>query len=119
MSYVDGYILPLPTSNVDTYRELAKVACQTWMDHGALGYFEYMADDVPEGEQTSFPKAVDLKDDEVVIFAFVNYASREHRDEVMAKVMADERMKFMETGEVPFDGQRMIWGGFKSFISSE
>ncbi|TIP12059.1 MAG: DUF1428 family protein, partial [Mesorhizobium sp.] len=86
-----------------------------WKEHGALAYVECIGDDVPYGELTSFPRAVQAKDDEVVIFAWVVYESRQSRDAVMAKVMADERLK-MDWSTMPFDGKRMIFGGFQPFI---
>jgi uncharacterized protein YbaA (DUF1428 family) len=85
------------------------------MEYGALSYVECIGDDVPYGELTSFPRAVQAKDDEVVVFAWVVYESRKRRDEVMAKIMVDERLK-ADWPTMPFDGKRMIFGGFQSFI---
>lgn len=93
---------------------MATLGRDTWMKHGALTYCEALADDVPYGELTSFPRAVQAKDDEVVVFSWVTYADRATRDAVMAKVMADERLKSPD--QMPFDGKRMIFGGFQSFI---
>ena len=115
MSYVDGFVLAVPKANLDDYKKLANKGGAVWMEHGALAYVECVGDDVPYGELTSFPRAVQAKDDEVVIFAWVVYESRQSRDAVMAKVMADERLK-MDWSAMPFDGRRMIFGGFQPFI---
>jgi len=115
MPYVDGFVLAVPKKNLDTYKEMARTAGGVWKEHGALDYVECIGDDVPYGELTSFPRAVQAKDDETVVFAWVTYESRQHRDEILAKVMADPRMKAgMEN--MPFDGKRMIYGGFESFV---
>lgn len=116
MSYVDGFVLPVPKANQDAYRKMAELAGKVWMEHGALGYVECWADDVKPGKVTSFPQAVQLKDDELVVFSWITYESREHRDAVNAKVMADPRMKDMSPTTMPFDGMRMFWGGFKPFL---
>ena len=116
MPYVDGFLLAVPKAKLDAYKEMARLAGSIWMEHGALSYVECLPDDVPYGELTSFPRAVQAKEDEIVIFAYATYASRQDRDAVMAKVMADPRLGGgMENA--PFDGKRMIWGGFESFIS--
>ena len=115
MSYVDVFVIPVPKDRLDAYKTLARKAGPIWMEHGALAYSECVGDDVPYGELTSFPRAVQAKDDEVVIFAWVVYESRESRDAVMAKVMADERLA-AEMASMPFDGKRMIFGGFKPFM---
>jgi uncharacterized protein YbaA (DUF1428 family) len=115
MTYVDGFVLPLPKANTDAYREMASKAGHVWREHGALSYVEAIADDVPYGEITSFPRSVNQEEDETVVFAFVTYKSREHRDEVMKKVMADPRLAGgMENA--PFDAKRMIYGGFKAIV---
>ncbi|WP_434723697.1 DUF1428 domain-containing protein [Mesorhizobium sp. RIZ17] len=115
MSYVDGFVLAVPKANLDDYKKLANKGGAVWMEHGALAYVECVGDDVPYGELTSFPRAVQAKDDEVVIFSWVVYESKQSRDAVMAKVMADERLK-MDWSTMPFDGKRMIFGGFQPFI---
>ncbi len=112
--YVDGFVLPLPKKNIEKYREVSGQAGAMWREHGALEYHECVADDVKTGELTSFPQAVNLKPDETVVFAWITYKSREHRDEVNAKVMSDPRMK--EPMDMPFDMKRMIFGGFKSIV---
>jgi uncharacterized protein YbaA (DUF1428 family) len=117
MAYVDGFVLAVPRTNLEAYRDLARLAAQVWKEHGALAYVEAEADDVPYGELTSFPRAVLAKEDETVVFAWIVYESREKRDEVNAKVMADPRMKpGME--KAPFDAKRMIMGGFRTFVEA-
>mgnify|MGYP001381382182 CR=1 FL=1 len=115
MSYVDGFILAVPKANLETYRQMATLAGQVWMEHGALSYVESIADDVSLGEVTSFPRAVLAKDDETVVFAWVTYESRELRDAVLKKVLEDPRMKD-NMDNMPFDGARMIYGGFQAFL---
>jgi uncharacterized protein YbaA (DUF1428 family) len=115
--YVDGYVVPVPLRNLDAYRRMAELAGKVWKEHGALQYWESVADDVKPGKVTSFPQSVQLKEDETVVFAWILYNSREHRDSVNAKVMADPRMKeMMDSKNLPFDGQRMFWGGFKGLV---
>ena len=116
MAYVDGFLLAVPKAKLDAYREMATLGGTVWMEHGALGYVEALADDVPYGELTSFPRAVQARDDEVVVFSFITYRDRAHRDAVNAKVFADERMKPPADGDMPFDGKRMIFGGFEAFV---
>jgi uncharacterized protein YbaA (DUF1428 family) len=113
--YVDGFVIPLPKKNVAKYRKVVKLAAKLWMEHGALEYVECIADDVPDGKKTSFPMAVKLQKGEVVGFAYVVYKSRKHRDAVMKKVMADPRMH--DPSMMPFDGARMIFGGFEALIA--
>ncbi|MGQ0531996.1 MAG: DUF1428 domain-containing protein [Caulobacteraceae bacterium] len=115
MPYVDGFVLAVPKKNLDAYKEMARKAGQVWKEHGAIDYVETVADDVPYGELTSFPRAVQAKDDEVVVFSWATYKDRETRDKVMKKVMEDPRMKD-SMNNAPFDGKRMIFGGFKSFL---
>jgi len=116
MPYVDAFILALPKANIEQYKEMAAVGGEVWMAHGALSYVECLADDVPYGELTSFPRAVLAKEDETVVFAWITYPSREARDAINAKVMADPRLDG-EKWTMPFDGKRMIFGGFQSFIA--
>jgi uncharacterized protein YbaA (DUF1428 family) len=115
--YVDGFVMPLPRANVDRYREIATKAGELWREHGALEYTECIAEDVEVGEVTSFPRSVKLTDDETVIFAWITYESRAHRDEVNRKVMADERMKAMmePAGDIA-DYKRMVYGGFEVLV---
>jgi uncharacterized protein YbaA (DUF1428 family) len=114
--YVDGFVLAVPKANLDAYKELARLAGEVWKEHGAIDYVECVGDDVPYGELTSFPRAVQAKDDEVVVFSWITYASREQRDAVNAKVMADPRLK-PTMDSPPFDAKRMIFGGFKTLLS--
>ncbi|HKP77855.1 MAG TPA: DUF1428 family protein [Phenylobacterium sp.] len=113
MPYVDGFVLAVSKDKVEAYKKVAARAGEVWMEHGALSYVECIGDDVPYGELTSFPRAVQARDDEVVVFSWVTYADRAARDAVMAKVMADERLK---SDDMPFDGKRMIFGGFQSVV---
>ncbi|MFT4251465.1 MAG: DUF1428 family protein [Caulobacter sp.] len=115
MTYVDGFVVAVPKARIEDYKDLARLAGTVWMEYGALSYVEAIADDVPYGELTSFPRAVQLKDDEVTVFSWITYESRAKRDEVMAKIMTDERLKRpMES--MPFDGKRMIFGGFEAVV---
>ena len=117
MSYVDGFIVPVPKKAVKTYLSIAKKAGKVWKDHGALEYVECVADDVKPGKWTSFPQSVKLKKDEVVIFSYIVYKSRAARDRCMAKVMKDPRLaKMMEPGAMPFNVKRMAYGGFKTVV---
>jgi uncharacterized protein YbaA (DUF1428 family) len=117
MPYVDGFILPLPNKNVETYREIASKCGAIWREHGALQFRECIADDVKPGKLTSFPQSVNLEPDETVIFSWIVYESRAHRDEVNEKVMKDPRMaEMMKPEAMPFDGVRMIYGGFEVLV---
>ncbi len=110
--YVDGFVVPVPKKNTAAYRRMAQKAGTIWLEHGALQYRECIADDVKPGKHTSFPQSVKLKPSEVVWFAWVVFKSRKHRDRVNAKVMADPRLA-MDAAKMPFDGKRMIYGGFE------
>jgi uncharacterized protein YbaA (DUF1428 family) len=116
MFYVDGFVLAVPKANLDAYKAMAELAGQVWMEHGALSYVEAIGDDVPYGELTSFPRSVQAKEDEIVVFSWITYPDRKARDAILAKVMADERLKPQMTN-MPFDGKRMIYGGFTSFMA--
>ena len=119
MPYVDGYVLPVPKGNIEKYRELATRAGKIWREHGALEYRECIADDVKSGQVTSFPQSVQLKDDETVVFSYIVFESRDHRDEVNAKVMSDPRLAdMMDPKRMPFDGKRMFWGGFEVLVEA-
>lgn len=111
MAYVDGFVVPVPKDRLDDYWALAREAGQVWREHGALEYREALADDVPVGEVTSFSRAVQLDDREVVIFSWIVYRDRTHRDEVNAKAMADPRLQ-KDPSSMPFEARRMIYGGF-------
>jgi len=115
MAYVDGFVLAVPKDKIEAYKDMARLGGTVWMEHGALSYVETIGEDTPYGELTSFPRAVQATDDEVVIFSWVTYRDRAHRDAVMAKVMADERLK-PGMDNMPFDGKRMIFGGFEAFL---
>ena len=117
-NYVDGFILPIPKKNIEAYRRMARKAGKVWREHGALEYRECIADDVKPGKWTSFPQSVKLKPDEVVWFSYIVYKSRTHRDRVNAKVMKDPRLaSMMNPKSMPFDGKRMIFGGFNVAVS--
>jgi uncharacterized protein YbaA (DUF1428 family) len=119
MHYVDGFIVPVPKKNLKAYRAMAKKASKVWRDHGALEVVECLADDVKKGKWTSFPRAVKLKPGETVVFSYIVYKSRKDRDRVMGKVMKDPRLaKMMDPSGMPFDGKRMIWGGFKTIVEA-
>jgi uncharacterized protein YbaA (DUF1428 family) len=115
MSYVDGFIVAVPKDKIEAYKALAQRAGEVWREYGALNYVEAIGDDVPYGELTSFPRAVQATEDEVVVFSWITYESRESRDSILAKVMADPRLKD-DMENMPFDGKRMIYGGFKIAI---
>ncbi len=115
MSYVDGFIVAVPKDKIEAYKVLAQRAGAVWREYGALSYVEAIGDDVPYGELTSFPRAIQATEDEVVVFSWITYESRESRDSILAKVMADPRLKD-EMENMPFDGKRMIYGGFKVAI---
>ena len=117
MSYVDGYVLPVPRSKLTEYRRLARKAGRIWKEYGALAYPECAADDVKPGKHTSFPQAVKLKPDETVIFAWGVFASRKARDRINARVMADPRLAGMAPDKMPFDTRCMFWGGFKPIVA--
>jgi uncharacterized protein YbaA (DUF1428 family) len=111
--YVDGFVLPVPKRNLDAYRRIARKAGKIWREHGALEYRECVAEDVQVGEVTSFPRSVQLKRGETVVFSWIVFKSRAHRDRVNAKVMKDPRLAgMMNPKAMPFDGKRMIYGGF-------
>ena len=116
--YVDGFIVPVPKKKLAAYRRMARKAGKVWREHGALDYREFVADDAKVGKLTSFPRSVKLKPAETVIFSWISYKSRAHRDRVNAKVMKDPRLKdMMNPKDQPFDGKRMIYGGFKKLVS--
>jgi uncharacterized protein YbaA (DUF1428 family) len=117
MSYVDGFVVPVPESNLKQYRAIAQKAGKIWKEHGALHYVEAVGDDLEPQFALSFKKAFKPKPGETILFSFIVYKSRAERDRVNGKVMSDPRMKkMMESGEMPFDVKRMCYGGFKSII---
>lgn len=111
MSYVDGFVVAVPTANKDAYRAIAEQAALVFKDHGALHQFECWGDDVPKGEHTDFYGAVQAKDDETIVFSFIIWPDKATRDAAQEKAMSDPRMP-MDMTAMPFDGKRMIYGGF-------
>lgn len=116
MDYVDGFVLAVPTANREIYKTHAEKAAVVFKDHGALKLVECWGDDVPEGEVTSFPMAVKRKPDETVVFAWITWPSKEVRDVGMKKVMEDPRLQ-ADAQSMPFDGKRMIFGGFQMIVN--
>ena len=114
--YADLFLIPVPDKTIEGYRALAELSRTIWLEHGALAYAEFEADDVKPGKWTSFPQSVDLKDGERVVAAIITHGSRAQRDAVNAKAMADPRMAGLKPETLPFDGKRMIFGGFKPFV---
>jgi uncharacterized protein YbaA (DUF1428 family) len=115
MPYVDGFVVAVPKNKIEAYKDFARKAGAVWKEHGALAYVECTGDDVPYGTVTSFPRAVQAKDDEIVIFSWIVYESRAQRDATNAKVMADPRLK-RDMSDMPFDGKRLIYGGFEMWL---
>jgi uncharacterized protein YbaA (DUF1428 family) len=117
MAYVDGFIVAVPKKNIPAYKKLSQLCGKVWREHGAIDYREWVADDVKVGKLTSFPRAVKKKPNETVVFAWITYKSRKARDKVNTKVMNDPRLKDLMNGtKAPFDGKRMIYGGFESLV---
>jgi uncharacterized protein YbaA (DUF1428 family) len=115
--YVDGFVVPVPLANIEAYREMSRRAGALWREFGALQYWECVGDDVKPGKVTSFPQSVQLKDDETVVFSWIVYRSKEERDSINAKVMADPRLAdMMDPKSMPFDGMRMFFGGFRTIV---
>ena len=112
MPYVDGFVIPVSKDKVEAYKAQARKAGEVWKVYGALAFVECIGDDVPYGQLTSFPRAVQAKNDETVIFSWIVYRDRADRDRINEKVMADERLK----GDMPFDGKRLIYGGFEIWL---
>ena len=117
MYYVDGFVLPVPTKNLPTYKRMSRKMGKIWREHGASEYRECIADDVKTGKLTSFPQSVKLKRGEKVVFSWIVYKSRAHRDQVNARGMKDPRLAdMMDPTKLPFDGKRMFMGGFRMMI---
>ena len=117
MKYVDGFVIPMAKKNLAAYQRIAKQASKVWLDHGALDYRECVGDDLNVKMGVPFPKISKAKKGETVVFAYVVYKSRAHRDKVNAKVMKDPRMSAMcDPKNMPFDCQRMTFGGFKTIV---
>ncbi|MBL0423029.1 DUF1428 domain-containing protein [Ramlibacter sp. AW1] len=117
MNYVDGFVIAVPTAQKEVYLRHASTAAEVFKDVGALELVECWGDDVPEGKVTSFPMAVQRKDDETVVFSWITWPSKAVRDDGMKKFMADPRIQQMK--EMPFDGQRMIFGGFQVILEKK
>jgi uncharacterized protein YbaA (DUF1428 family) len=115
MSYVDGFVVPIPKKNLKAYRDMARKAGRIWRDHGALDYKECVGDDLNVKVGRPFPRGIGLKAGETVVFSWIVYKSRAHRDRVNAKVMKDPRLRFDES-KMPFDLKRMLFGGFKTIV---
>ncbi len=117
--YVDGFVLPLPKDKIEGYRKVAEKAGEIWKEHGALEYIECVGDDMEIQDMLAFPKLANVGPDETVVFAWIVFESREHRDAVNAKVMADRRMKELcGPDKVDFDCKRMAYGGFKIIVEA-
>jgi uncharacterized protein YbaA (DUF1428 family) len=117
MAYVDGFVIPLPKENLQAYLDMSRQCGAVWKEYGALEFRECVGDDVPPGKVTSFPLSVDLREGEAVVFSWIVYASRAERDAINGKVMQDPRIAhFMDPKNMPFDGKRMIYGGFEMMI---
>lgn len=116
MTYVDGYVIAVPTKSKEQYKKLAQESAEVFKDHGALAVVENWADDVPEGKTTSFPMAVKCEEGEVVVFSWITWPSREARDSGNKAAMEDPRLKGWDINAMPFDGKRMIFGGFETFV---
>ena len=117
MSYVDAFVVPVPQKDLAAYRRVARMAGTVWREHGALEYIECVADEVEAGKRTSFPKAVKLKEGEVVVFSWIIYRSKRDRNRIVKRVMADPRLETtMDPKTLPFDGKRRFAGGFKILV---
>jgi uncharacterized protein YbaA (DUF1428 family) len=117
MRYVDGFVIPVPKKNIEAYRKMSKAAGKIWRDHGAIEYVEAVGDALDVKFGLSFTKIMKPKPGETLVFSFILYKSRAHRDKVNAKVMKDPRMgKIMENMKPPFDYKRMGYGGFKVIV---
>jgi uncharacterized protein YbaA (DUF1428 family) len=118
MAYLDVFVIPVQETGADAYKKQAKLGMKIWMEHGALQYMEAWADDVPAGKTTDFYRAVKRKEGETVVVGFAVFKNRKHRDEVMKKVMGDPRMA-NAMQDLPVDGKRMFWGGFKPIVEAQ
>jgi len=115
MAYVDGFLLTVPARKLAVYRRISAKAGKVWKEHGALEYRECVGDDVKVKHGTPFPKAARAKKGEVVVFSWIVYKSRAHRDRILPKIMQDKRLK-MDPKDMPFDMKRMSYGGFKVIV---
>lgn len=118
--YIDGFVIPLPKNKVGDYQAMAETAAQIWMEHGALEVRECVAEDTDAKDMVPFPRLAGAGSEETVVFSWIRYRSREHRDAVNARVMADPRIQAMcpaEGQQAPFDCQRMAYGGFRTLVA--
>ena len=119
MRYVDGYVLPLPKKHLQLYRRMAQKAAKIWREHGAVEYRECVGEDLQVKWGVSFPRTIKVKPGETVVFAWVVFKSRAHRDRVNAKVMKDPRLAdMMDSKAMPFDTKRMVYGGFNVLVEA-
>jgi uncharacterized protein YbaA (DUF1428 family) len=120
MQYVDGFLVPVPIKNLDAYRRMSQKAGKIWREHGALQYVESAGDDLDVKFGVSFKKIIKPKAGETVVFAWIVYKSRAHRDKVNAKVMSDPRLAQMmdPKAPMPFDVKRMVYGGFQFIVNA-
>ena len=117
--YVDGFVLPVPKKNLEAYKRMARTASRVWRDHGALEYRECIGDDLKVKFGVPFPRLARVKPGEIVVFSWIVYKSRAHRDRVNAKVMKDPRLsKMMNPKDMPFDIKRMCYGGFEVLVDA-
>ena len=116
--YISSFVTPVPKKNLAKYKKIAQRTAKVFRDHGAVSYTECVADDVKPGKITSFPQSVKLKKGEVVVFGWIEFKSRKHHDQVMAKAMKDPSFAAMMDEEMPFDGMRSFWGGFKPMVEA-
>ena len=115
--YIDGFVIPIPKSKIDEYRKVAEVAGKIWKEYGALDYWECLGDDLEVKDMVSFPQLTNIGADETVVFSWIVYESREQRDQINAKIMADPRIKEMcDPDNPPFDCKRMAYGGFRELV---
>lgn len=118
-NYVDGFVIPIPKNKVDAYRRIAQKAAKIWKEHGALEYRECVGEDLNIKMALPFPRGIKSKPSETIVFAYIVYKSRAHRDKVNAKVMEDPRIhKICDPNDMPFDGKRMLYGGFKTIVEA-
>ncbi|MBL8874859.1 MAG: DUF1428 domain-containing protein [Phycisphaerae bacterium] len=119
MAYVDGYLIPIPKKSVAAYKKMASVGCKVWMAHGALDYRECVGDDLKAPWGLPFTKLLKTKPSETVVFAWIVFKSKAHRDKVNAAVMKDPRLTAgMDMKKMPFDPKKMCFGGFKTLVQS-
>jgi uncharacterized protein YbaA (DUF1428 family) len=117
--YVDGFVIPIPKDKIETYRQIAEEAGKVWKEHGALEYFECVGEDLEVKDQVPFPRIIGAKSNETVVFSWIVFESRQHRDAINKKVINDPRLrKLMEEGAMPFDLERMAYGGFESIVEA-